>query len=100
MCARVHKLRLLTSRPVRAHLPTEKVFVYVCVRAFTLHDKKNGNLIGLPSVYCVSARFLFLLVIKIDWEKFTGVFTEGNVLAHSENADDFTRRISVGSEVE
>jgi hypothetical protein len=48
----------------------------------------------------VSARFLFLLVIKIDWEKFTGVFTEGNVLAHSENADDFTRRISVGSEVE
>ena len=36
-------------------------------------------------------------VFKI--EKFTGVFTEGNVLANSENAYDFTGRISVGSEV-
>jgi hypothetical protein len=37
---------------------------------------------------------------KIDWKKNTGVFTEGNVLANSENAYDFTGRITVGSEVE
>ena len=108
VCARVHKLRLFTSRPVRAHLPTEQKvigYVRVCERYITWPKKKGESHWITQCVWRVCV-FLVVTCGKIDCvygvfkiEKFTGVFTEGNVLANSENAYDFTGRISVGSEV-
>ena len=68
----------------------------VCASVYITCQKKR---IGLPSV-CGVCVFFVVACAKIDWKKYTGVFTEGNVLANSENAYDFTGRISVGSEVE
>jgi hypothetical protein len=55
VCARVHKLRLFTSRPVRAHLPTEQKvigYVRVCERYITWPIKKRG--ISLDYPVCVA----------------------------------------------
>jgi hypothetical protein len=95
----VHKLRFFVSRPVRAHLPTEQKllgYVRVCERLHYM-PKKTHWITQCVWRICV----LFVVTCgKIDWKKNTGVFTEGNVLANSENAYDFTGRITVGSEVE